>query len=65
MKGLEKIWRYFWNNKGEEVCRDKILRKWFKIVFYGVIDILWILKKIVLLVMEVNKIFSEKKRKFG
>jgi len=25
-KGLKKVRRYFWNMKGEEVCRDKTLR---------------------------------------
>lgn len=64
-KGLEKIRRHFWNNKGEEVCRDKTLRKWPKTALHGVIDTSWTLKKTALLAMEANKILSEKKRKFG
>ena len=37
-KGLEKVRRQFWNNKGEELCRDKTLKTWTRTALQGVID---------------------------
>lgn len=60
-KGLEKVGRKFWNSKAEEVCQDKTTRKWPKVALHGVIGTSWTLKKPALLVMETNKILSERK----
>ena len=44
-KGLEKARRQFWNNKGEELCRDKTLETWSRTALHGMIDTSWTLKK--------------------
>ena len=64
-KGLGKVRRQFWNNKAEEVGRDKSLRTWSKTALHGVIDTSWTLKKTALFVLEGNKILNEKHENKG
>lgn len=53
-QGLEKIRRKFWNEKAEELCQDRTLKKWKATAIHGVIDTAWMLKKTVVLVVEAN-----------
>ena len=53
-QGLEKIRRKFWNEKAEELCQDRTLKKWKVTAIHGVIDTAWVLKKTVVLVVEAN-----------
>ena len=43
-QGLLKI-RKFWNEKAEELCQDRALKKWKATAIHRVIDIPWMLKK--------------------
>jgi len=45
-QGLEKIRRKFWNEKAEELCQDRALKKWKATAIHGVIDTTWMLKKL-------------------
>ena len=45
-QGLEKIRRKFWNEKAEELCQDRVLKKWKATAIHGVIDTAWTLKKL-------------------
>ena len=53
-QGLEKIRRKFWNEKAEELCQDRALKKWKATAIHGVIDTTWMLKKIMVLVVKAN-----------
>ena len=53
-QGLEKIRRKFWNERAEELCQDRTLKKWKATAIHGVIDTAWVLKKTVVLVVEAN-----------
>ena len=50
----KEIRRKFWNEKAEELCQDRTLKKWKATAIHGVIDTAWVLKKTVVLVVEAS-----------
>lgn len=57
--GMIKVYREFWNVKGEEFCRSSVLNSFKRGEIYGVINVFWILEKFKLIKDEVNKIKNE------
>ena len=55
-KGLEKLRRFFWNLKAEEVCSNPSFLKWSVSEIHGLIDTCWTLKKTSLLKNEAERV---------
>ncbi|XP_077865384.1 uncharacterized protein LOC144351977 [Saccoglossus kowalevskii] len=54
--GMEKLRRRFLNEKVEELCRDKIIRKWSKVAISAAADVAWTLKKSKYLILQADKL---------
>ena len=55
-KGLQKLRRFFWNLKAEEVCSNPSFLKWSVSEIHDLIDTCWILKKTSPLKNEAEKV---------
>ena len=60
--GMTKVYREFWNAKGEELCRSSALNSFKRGEIHGAINVSWTLEKSKLIKDEVNKIKNEIKQ---
>ena len=57
--GMTKVYREFWNAKGEELCRNSALSNFKPGEVQGAINVAWTLEKSKLIKDEVNKVNNE------
>ena len=60
--GMTKVYREFWNAKGEELCRSSALNNFKPGEIHGAINVSWTLKKSKLIKDDVSKIQIEIKQ---
>ena len=59
VKGFERLYRYYWNKKAEEICSNVNYRKWTKTAIEGVIATEWALKKTPLIFSHSQRLLRE------
>lgn len=59
VKGIERLYRYYWNKKAEEICSNVNYRKWTKTAIEGVIATEWALKKTPLIFSHSQRLLRE------